>query len=318
MRYAVLMAIFRDRAVVLRTHKLGEADRIITLLTQQHGLRRAVARGVRKTASRFGGRLEPFSLIDVQCYEGRSLDNVTQVETGKLYGVTLSQDYEAYMAASAICETAVQLTENEQHHSPAHFRLVAGALGALAAHQAPPPLLLASYLLRALAVAGWAAQFHTCVECGTEILSAAAPAAGVATDAAAAAPAAPAAGAAAAAGVAADVATAVPAGGGAAGAVFSFELGGVLCTACALGEPQLQQHPLVAPTAPQAEAHPAATGLGDAPFMSVAALQLLQALQQGAWEQARAAAPAVQRSVSQTVEKYAQWHLERRLRSLLG
>lgn len=296
MRYAVLMAIFRDRAVVLRTHKLGEADRIITLLTQQHGLRRAVARGVRKTASRFGGRLEPFSLVDVQCYEGRSLDNVSQVETGKLYGVTLSQDYEAYMAASAICETAVQLTENEQHHSPAHFRLVAGALGALAAQQAPPPLLLASYLLRALAVAGWAAQFHTCVECGAEILCTATPA------------------------DAADAPTGADAGvaASAGGAVFSFELGGVLCTSCAQGELQPQQESLATHTMPQPDTPPAATALGEAPFMSAAALQLLQALQQGAWEQARAAAPAVQRSVSQTVEKYAQWLLERRLRSLLG
>ena len=66
------MPLYRDEAIVLRTHKLGEADRIVTLLTRQHGKVRAVAKGVRRTTSRFGARLEPFMVVDVQCYEGRS------------------------------------------------------------------------------------------------------------------------------------------------------------------------------------------------------------------------------------------------------
>ena len=57
--------LYRDEAVVLRTHRLGEADRIIVSLTRSHGQVRAVARGVRRTTSRFGARLEPFSLVDV-------------------------------------------------------------------------------------------------------------------------------------------------------------------------------------------------------------------------------------------------------------
>ena len=60
--------MYRDYAVVLRQHKLGEADRIVTLLTRQHGLVRAVAKGVRRTKSKFGARLEPFAHIDVQLY----------------------------------------------------------------------------------------------------------------------------------------------------------------------------------------------------------------------------------------------------------
>src|SRR5690606_24338841 len=55
------MSLFRDDGIVLRTQKLGEADRIITLLTRGHGRVRAVARGVRRTKSKFGARLEPFS-----------------------------------------------------------------------------------------------------------------------------------------------------------------------------------------------------------------------------------------------------------------
>ena len=73
------MRLYRDRAVVLRQHKLGEADRIVTLLTRDHGLVRAVAKGVRRTRSKFGSRLEPFAHIDVQLHPGRNLDIVTQV-----------------------------------------------------------------------------------------------------------------------------------------------------------------------------------------------------------------------------------------------
>ena len=71
------MPLYRDEAVVLRTHKLGEADRIITLLTRHHGRVRAVAKGVRRTSSKFGARLEPFSHVDLQFAEGRTLDVVS-------------------------------------------------------------------------------------------------------------------------------------------------------------------------------------------------------------------------------------------------
>ena len=75
------MSLYRDTGVVLRTYKLGEADRIVVLLTAEHGKVRAVAKGVRKTKSRFGGRLEPLSHVSLLLYEGRELDIVTQAET---------------------------------------------------------------------------------------------------------------------------------------------------------------------------------------------------------------------------------------------
>ena len=74
------MPLYRDEAIVLRTQKLGEADRIVTLLTRGLGKVRVVGKGVRRTKSRFGARLEPGMHVDVQCYEGRSLDTVTQVQ----------------------------------------------------------------------------------------------------------------------------------------------------------------------------------------------------------------------------------------------
>ena len=87
------MNLYRDEGIVLRTQKLGEADRIVSILTREHGRVRAVAKGVRRTRSKFGSRLEPFGHVDVQLYVGRSLDVVTQVETLTAFGSPLAQDY---------------------------------------------------------------------------------------------------------------------------------------------------------------------------------------------------------------------------------
>ena len=70
--------LYRDDGIVLRTYKLGEADRIVVFCTRGHGKVRAVAKGVRKTKSKFGSRLEPMSHVALQLYEGRELDIVTQ------------------------------------------------------------------------------------------------------------------------------------------------------------------------------------------------------------------------------------------------
>ncbi len=161
------MALYRDAAIVLRTQKLGEADRIVTLLTRQHGKVRAVAKGVRRTKSRFGARLEPFMVVDVMLYEGRSLDTVTQAETLAPYGDPIARDYVAYTAATAMLETAERLTE-EREPAVQQFLLLAGGLSSLAGGEHEAGLVLDSYLLRSLAVAGWAPSFHDCAQCGAE------------------------------------------------------------------------------------------------------------------------------------------------------
>ena len=161
------MPLYRDEAIVLRTHKLGEADRIITMLGRTRGRIRAVAKGVRRTKSRFGSRLEPGMVVDVQCYEGRSLDTVTQVETLAPYGDAIARDYTAYTTATAVLETALQLTDEPEPQTQ-QYLLLAGALRALAERSHAPELVLDAYLLRALAVAGWAPSFHDCARCGAE------------------------------------------------------------------------------------------------------------------------------------------------------
>jgi len=105
----ISMRLYRDRAVVLRQHKLGEADRIITLLTRDHGLVRAVAKGVRRTRSKFGARLEPFAHIDVQLHPGRNLDIVTQVVSLDAFATDIVSDYGRYTSACAMLETAERL-----------------------------------------------------------------------------------------------------------------------------------------------------------------------------------------------------------------
>ena len=92
--------VYRDSAVVLRVTKLGEADRIVTLLTRREGRVRAVVKGVRRTKSRFGSRLEPFSHVDLQLYAGRNLDIVTQAETLDPFGPVLVADYPRYTCAT--------------------------------------------------------------------------------------------------------------------------------------------------------------------------------------------------------------------------
>ncbi|MGO4691173.1 DNA repair protein RecO [Glaciibacter sp. 2TAF33] len=158
------MPVYRDEAVVLRTHKLGEADRIVTMLTRQHGKVRAVAKGVRRTASKFGARLEPFMVADVQLYEGRSLDIITQAESLGSYGALITADYPSYTAASAMVETADKLSEAES--SLQQYLLLVGALRSLSRKEHGASLTLDSYLLRALSMAGWAPSFHDCSRCG--------------------------------------------------------------------------------------------------------------------------------------------------------
>jgi recombinational DNA repair protein (RecF pathway) len=122
---------YRDDGVVLRTQKLGEADRIITLLTRHNGRVRAVARGVRRTKSRFGARLEPFTHVDVMVHSGRSLDVITQAEVIRAYGTPLASNYPKYTAGTAMLETAERFTPVEKEPAIRQFLLLIGGLRAL-------------------------------------------------------------------------------------------------------------------------------------------------------------------------------------------
>ena len=153
---------------MLRSVKLGEADKIVTIMTQGSGKVRGVAKGIRKTTSRFGARLEPFTHVDLQIAEGRSLDVVTQAETLAPYGAQMGADYERYTAGTAMLETAERLVVEDKEPALQHFLLLVGALRAICDQNRPASQVLDAFLLRSLSVAGYAPSFWACASCGLE------------------------------------------------------------------------------------------------------------------------------------------------------
>ena len=127
--------LYRDEGIVLRTIKLGEADRIVTIFTQGHGKIRAVAKGIRKTTSKFGARLEPTSRVALQCYRGRELDVVTQAETLEANRV-LREEYGLLTHAVPMLEAIDQVAQ-EREPNPSAYRMLTGALHTLAERRNP-------------------------------------------------------------------------------------------------------------------------------------------------------------------------------------
>ena len=166
------MSLYADDGIVLRTQDLGEADHIVTILTRRTGRVRAVGKGVRRTMSRFGARLEPFSHVDLQFHTGRSLDYVTQAELIRAYGAPLAADYPRYTTGAAMLETAERFTPEEKEPAQRQFLLLVGGLRALGEGVHTPRLVLDAFLLRSLAVAGYAPALETCAVCGSADLAA--------------------------------------------------------------------------------------------------------------------------------------------------
>ncbi len=157
------MALYRETGVVLRTIRLGEADRIVTLLTEGRGKVRAVAKGVRKTKSRFGGRLEPVTHVSLQLYEGRELDTITQAETLDAFRV-IREDLDRLAKATALLEVCDQVSQQGEAN-PGLYRMLVAALRTLAARSSP--LLVAGFFLKLLAQEGVHPVLDACASCGS-------------------------------------------------------------------------------------------------------------------------------------------------------
>jgi DNA repair protein RecO (recombination protein O) len=158
--------LYRDDGIVLRTQQLGEADRIITVLGRSTGRVRAVAKGIRRTKSRFGARLEPFTHVDLMLHPGRSLDVITQAEVIRPYGQPLAGDYPRYTAGVDMLETAERFTPVEKEPALRQLLLLIGGLRALGESEHDSRLILDAFLLRSLAVAGYAPALEECARCG--------------------------------------------------------------------------------------------------------------------------------------------------------
>lgn len=157
------MALYRDDAVVLRTHKLGEADRIIVLFTRGRGKVRAVAKGVRRTKSKFGSRLEPGSIVQAQLYEGRNLDTVTQVQRTEAPPQARA-DLDHFGRLTVLLEI-IDSVSVEAESNPAMFKLLTGAVRELG--RQPNPMIVPAFTMRLLSLEGVQPSFDQCVRCGS-------------------------------------------------------------------------------------------------------------------------------------------------------
>jgi DNA repair protein RecO (recombination protein O) len=157
------MGLRHDQGIVLRAYPFGEADRVVVLLSPNTGSLRVVAKGIRKTKSRFGGRLEPFTHVDLVLYEGRSLGTVTQVAVIEAHPV-LRGHLDRVLAAGAMVE-AVDAVAQEGEPSARLFLLLQRGLRSLEAVGSSPDLLTA-YLLKLAAAIGVAPSLDRCAGCG--------------------------------------------------------------------------------------------------------------------------------------------------------
>jgi len=155
------VALYRDHGIVLRTYKLGESDRIVSFMTERHGKVRGVAKGVRKTRSKFGARLEPMSHVAVQFYEGRELDIVTQAETVDHFRA-VREDLDRIGKAATMLEAVDQISMEREPNADL-YRMLLGALRSLSARNSP--LVVAGFHWKLLALEGFRPMVETCVMC---------------------------------------------------------------------------------------------------------------------------------------------------------
>ena len=157
-----MSGLYRDTGVVLRTYKLGESDRIVVLLTEGHGKIRTVAKGVRKTHSKFGARLEPMSHVRLLLYEGRELDIVNQVESVDSLA-PLVADLDHMTQGMAVLEVVDQMSLDREPN-PHLYRMLVGVLRTISTSDSP--LVVPAFFWKLLAHEGVRPELDVCVRCG--------------------------------------------------------------------------------------------------------------------------------------------------------
>jgi DNA repair protein RecO (recombination protein O) len=157
--------LYKEQGVVLSRIKLGEADRIVTILTQGSGKIRAVAKGIRRTKSKFGARLEPFNHVSLMLYRGRgALDTVAQAEIISSFR-PLRDDLDLLTAGEAMLESTDKVTEDHERNVRLFMLLLSG-LRALELRPADPAAVAESYLLKLLSLSGFHPSLMACAVCG--------------------------------------------------------------------------------------------------------------------------------------------------------
>ena len=154
--------LYDDEGIVLKTTKLGEADRIVTLFSREHGKVRAVAKGIRKTKSRFGARLEPFTRVQLSIYRGRNLDTITSADILSSFD-EVRRDYRKVTAAAALVDLVEKITPERESAFPTYALLLAG-LRSLA--EGDGTTTVPAFLLKLLSISGYHPQLTVCAGCG--------------------------------------------------------------------------------------------------------------------------------------------------------
>jgi DNA repair protein RecO (recombination protein O) len=156
------------RAIVLRKTKLGETDIILTLLAEDGRQVRAVAKGLRKPGSRFGGRLEPYAIVDAYLHTGKSLETLTDVRTVAT-NAALREDYDR-AAAAAVAADLLDKIAVEGQTEPRLFGLAAATFESMADAEADHlGVLVTAFLVKALAMHGYRPELETCARCASEL-----------------------------------------------------------------------------------------------------------------------------------------------------
>jgi DNA repair protein RecO (recombination protein O) len=157
------MSLYKTKGIVIKTHKLGEADRIITIITGTHGKVRAVAKGVRKTKSKFGSRLEPFTHVELLLYKGRNLDIVTQAEIVDSFA-DIREDFDRLHYGSAMLDLAEKVSSEGERDMPL-YNLLLRSLEVLSSTRKNMRLLLVAFDAKLMAVSGYMPKLERCAMC---------------------------------------------------------------------------------------------------------------------------------------------------------
>jgi DNA repair protein RecO (recombination protein O) len=159
------MPLYKEQGIVLRSIKLGEADKIVTILTQGSGKVRGVAKGIRRTTSKFGARLEPLTHVSLLMYRGRSsLDTVTQTEILSSFRA-IRGDFERIAAGETMLEATDKVAE-EHERNVRLFILLLNGLRALDGQPRDPAAVAESFLLKLLSLSGFHPSLSACAVCG--------------------------------------------------------------------------------------------------------------------------------------------------------
>ena len=159
------MPPYKEQGVVLRSHKLGEADKIVSIMTQGSGKVRGVAKGIRKTTSRFGARLEPFTHVNLMLYRGRgALDTITQAEIIAPHP-HIRDDLALFAAGETMLEAVDKVAEEHERNVRLTLLLLSGCR-ALDAQPADPAAVAESFMLKLLSVSGFHPSLTACAICG--------------------------------------------------------------------------------------------------------------------------------------------------------